>query len=308
MVGFESNQGAGTMTFEDRSDHSQSQSHGSAASPFIADLGVMLIGAQSDEPAIAYAETLAASFGAHLDCHYLNHIPIPILATAPGSAVLSAEFARQAEEAGDTVAAGLRQRLERLGVPWELRRSDGTLGELRSAVMRQSGLVDLVVQSQKSVTQATDMSLFEAVLFDARAPILLVPDDAADAKAPATVLVAFRDTPECARAIAAALPFLERADLAILASVAEDGSAEERGIEPMNDMARHLARHGVTVELRELPGWTDPAEGLLAEAKAVGADLLVAGAYGHSRLREYLLGGVTRNLVRSAGLPMLMAH
>lgn len=296
------------MAFEDRSDHSESQMPGTPAAPFVADLAVMLAGAASDEPAIAYAETLAASFGAHLDCHYLNHVPIPILATAPGSAVLSAEYARQAEAAGDKVAAGLRQRLERLGVPWELRRSDGTLGELRTAVMRQSGLVDLVVQTQRSVTEATDMSLFEAVLFDARAPILLVPDDAGDAKVPATVLVAFRDTPECARAIAAGLPFLKRADLAILASVAEEGSAAERGIEPMNDMARHLARHGVTVEIRELPGWTDPAEGLLAEAKAVGADLVVAGAYGHSRLREYLLGGVTRNLVRGAGLPMLMAH
>ncbi|WAP68023.1 universal stress protein [Jiella pelagia] len=275
----------------------------------VADLAVFLTGGTSDEPAIAYAETLASEFGAHLDCHLLNHIPTPILATAPGSEVLAAEFARQAEGVGRQAEEKLRGRLDRLGVPWELRRSDGTLGDLSHAVTRQSGLVDLVVQSQQSVVKATDMSLFEAVLFDARMPILLVPGNAAAASGlPSTVLVAFRDTPESARAIDAALPFLKRADQVILATVAEEGAAEQRKLEPMNDMARHLARHGVTVEIRELPAWKDPAEGLLKEAEAVGAQLIVAGAYGHSRLREYLLGGVTRQLIRNCRLPILMAH
>ena len=275
----------------------------------VADLAVVLTGAASDETAIAYAETLASEFGAHLDCHLLNHIPTPILATAPGSETLAVEFARQAEVVGQKAEKTLRGRLDRLGVPWELRRSNGTLGELTYAVTRQSGLVDLVVQSQNSVVQASDMSLFEAVLFDARMPILLVPGAAAAAAGlPSTVFVAFRDTPESARAIAAALPLLKRADQVILASVAEEGAAEQRGLEPMNDMARHLARHGVTVEIRELPAWKDPAEGLLKEADAVGAELVVAGAYGHSRLREYLLGGVTRELIRHCRLPLLMAH
>ncbi len=275
----------------------------------VADLAVILTGAASDETAIAYAETLASEFGAHLDCHLLNHIPTPILATAPGSETLAAEFARQAEVAGQKAEEKLRSRLDRLGVPWELRRSDGTLGELTYAVTRQSGLVDLVVQSQDSVVQATDMSVFEAVLFDARMPILLVPTGTADVSAlPKTVFVAFRDTPESARAIAAALPFLKRASQVILATIAETGAAEQRGLEPMNDMARHLARHGVTVEIRELAAWKDPAEGLLNEAEAVGAELLVAGAYGHSRLREYLLGGVTRDLIRNSRLPIVMAH
>ncbi|MCE7026927.1 universal stress protein [Jiella avicenniae] len=275
----------------------------------VADLAVILTGASSDEAAIAYGETLASEFRAHLDCHFLNHIPTPILATAPGSEVLAAEFARQAEDVGKKAEEKLRGRLDRLGVPWELRRSDGTLGELAYAVTRQSGLVDLVVQSQRSVIEATDMSLFEAVLFDARAPILLVPaEQAAVSGLPSRVFVAFRDTPESARAIAAALPLLKRANQVILATVAEEGAAEQRGLEPMNDMARHLARHGVTVEIRELAAWKDPAEGLLKEAGAVGAELVVAGAYGHSRLREYLLGGVTRELIRHCRLPLLMAH
>ncbi|MBO0905604.1 universal stress protein [Jiella sonneratiae] len=285
----------------------EARTHAPAAA--IADFAVFLAGGDADEPAIAYAETLASGFGAHLDCHLLNHIPVPILATAPGSEVLAAEFARQGEAVGDKLEAALRRRLERVAVPWELRRSDGTLGELAYAVARQSGLVDVVVQSQQSVTQAKDMSLFEAILFEARAPVLLVPPSAAELNAvPATVFVAFRDTPECARAIAAALPFLKRADQVILASVAEEGAAEQRGLEPMNDMGRHLARHGVALEIREIAAWKSPAEGLLKEAEAVGAELLVAGAYGHSRLREYLLGGVTRELIRHAALPMLMAH
>lgn len=293
----------------ENSEMSEAVAPTASAPAFIADLALFLAGTDGDEAAIAYAETLATGFAAYLDCHLINHVPVPILTAAPGAAALAAEFAQQAEEAGEKVEAALRTRLDRLGVPWELRRSDGTLGELRGAIARQCGLVDLVVQSQKSVTEATDMSLFEAILFDARAPVLLVPEAAGKVSAlPKTVFVSFLDTPECARAIAGALPFLKRADLVVLASIAEDGASEERRVEPMNDMARHLARHGVTVEIRELPAWSDPAKGLLEAANVSGAELLVAGAYGHSRLREFLFGGVTRSLIRNCHLPILMAH
>ncbi|MBP0617454.1 universal stress protein [Jiella mangrovi] len=275
----------------------------------IADIAVFLSGLPRDECAIAYGETLATAFGAHLDCHFLNPIPTPILATSPGAKALAAEFWRQAETVGSEAETALRVRLERLAPSWELRRSQGALGELCAAIIRQCGVADLAIQARSTVVEAHDMQPFEAILFEARSPIILVPDDATRlASLPSTILIGFRETPECARAIAAALPFLERSASVILASIAEDGAREERRVEPINDMARHLARHGVAVEIRELPVWKDPAEGLIKEAKAVGAELIVAGAYGHSRLREYLFGGVTRQLIRDCPLPLLMAH
>ncbi|MBO0664530.1 universal stress protein [Jiella sp. MQZ9-1] len=277
--------------------------------PAIADLAVFLTGAATDESAIAYGEILAAEFAAHLDCHLLNHIPTPILTAAPGSEVLAAENARLGRETGDRLQAKLRERLARLAVAFDLRRSDGTLGELRYAVMRQCGVVDIALQPQRAIVEAPDMSLFEAVLFDARMPILIVPDTGpALAHLPQTAFVAFRDTPECARAVAAALPLLKRVGSVILANIAEDGASEQRKNEPMSDMARHLARHGIAVEVKELPNWRDPAEGLIEAAGIAGAELVVAGAYGHSRLREYLLGGVTRALIRHCPVPLLMAH
>lgn len=275
----------------------------------LADLAVIVSGAVKDRSAVAYAETVATAFDAHLDVLYTNHIPTPILPSAPGAEILASELARSSRETGDKTEAELRKAFAGLDASWELRRVDGAVADLRYAIVRQAAISDLVVESQAAVVEAGDMELFEAVIFEAGAAIVLVPDgESGSSQLPATILVAYRETPECAHAIAAALPLLRRADKVYLVSVAEDGSSEQRHMEPMADMARHLARHGVSVETRELPNWKDPAEGLLNEATQVGAELIVAGAYGHSRLREYLLGGVTRGLVRNCKVPLLMAH
>ena len=109
-----------------------------------------------------------------------------------------------------------------------------------------------------------------------------------------------------ARALAAAMPLLERAQRVDVVTIPPSG-------EPVDDLpgfniTRHLARHGVRAQLRQLPPADNVSEALLSYAVQSGADYLVMGAYGHSRLREFMLGGATREMLGSMTVPVLMAH
>jgi nucleotide-binding universal stress UspA family protein len=90
--------------------------------------------------------------------------------------------------------------------------------------------------------------------------------------------------------------------------VDRDGPADAKGAEPGADIARHLDRHGVEVELRHVPDWDRTSDALLNEVRQLNADLVVVGAYGHSRFCEWIIGGVTRRFLTLCPAPMLMAH
>ncbi|MEF2553165.1 universal stress protein [Aurantimonas sp. A2-1-M11] len=274
----------------------------------LADLAVLVFGTERDAATIAYAERVAEGFHAHLGILFANHIVMPPRSAEAGVASLAAEIARHGRASGDATERSLREELGRLAVATELRRADGSLQELTQAVVQLAGTTDLFAVSQPDAHNFGEDELLETILFTAGSAAILIPaEPARPVRAPESILVGWRDTPECSHAVAAALPLLKRASQVFLVSVAEEGS-EEQGREPMADMARHLARHGVLVETREIPAWQDVAEGLLHEADVVESDLVVVGAYGHSRLRQLLLGGVTRTLLRKSRVPVLMAH
>jgi nucleotide-binding universal stress UspA family protein len=136
----------------------------------------------------------------------------------------------------------------------------------------------------------------------------VLPDDAPPTFYGDRILVAWRNTPEAGRAIHDALPLLTAATEVILAEVTQAG-AHDRPAVAIDDMAEHLRAHGVPVTARQFPA-EDAAAGerLIAAATEVGADLIVAGGYGHSRFREWVLGGVTRTLLHNGTLPCLLSH
>jgi len=149
------------------------------------------------------------------------------------------------------------------------------------------------------------MSSVEAALIETGRPVLLAPP-AAPSAVGRVVAIAWKDTRESARAVAAAQPFIHRAERVIVLCVAEDGRTEERSYERL----RHaLNWHNPNTTIRRIERRPEqPAETLLAEAAAENADLLVMGGYSHSRLREVTLGGVTRRILHAADLAVLMAH
>ena len=121
------------------------------------------------------------------------------------------------------------------------------------------------------------------------------------------IMVCWDGSRHAARAIADAMPFLLRAkSLDVVVVAGEPGKSDEIA---GADIAQHLARHGLNVELRRLVSRDmDVANTLLSHAADWDADLMVMGGYGHSRLREFLLGGVTRGILASMTVPVLMSH
>jgi nucleotide-binding universal stress UspA family protein len=122
------------------------------------------------------------------------------------------------------------------------------------------------------------------------------------------VLIAWKNTREAAVATAAAIPVLQAAAQVTVAVVEEDGASEERGEAVDEDIGRYLSRHGIRGEVRLVDGWSNVPAAILHEAGKVSADLIVLGAYGHSRLREWALGGATRDVLSQATVPVFTAR
>jgi nucleotide-binding universal stress UspA family protein len=168
---------------------------------------------------------------------------------------------------------------------------------------------DLAMVSRRDPVAQPDVlaTLPASLVLTSSRPIVLLPPRGA-ASEPRRILLAWKARPEAVRAAAGALPLLTRAD-AVQVVVVDDEGEPEYGYVPGSDIAKHLARQGARVEVLRL--WSrgeDVGRLLLSQASAFGADLLVMGAYGHSRLREYVFGGVTRTVLTEAALPVLMCR
>ncbi len=177
------------------------------------------------------------------------------------------------------------------------------IGREEELVAQQARLADLtVVPSPRDDGDGSSSDVLHAVLFDSGRAVLIAPQTS-----PATigrrVAIAWNGTAESAAAVQVALPWLQRAEQVRLLSAQE----YQRSGPAARDLADYLALHGINADLATFPPVErDVGAGLLAATRAFGADLLVMGAYSHSRLRQLILGGVTRHVLEHADLPVLM--
>ena len=149
----------------------------------------------------------------------------------------------------------------------------------------------------------------ERVTLASGRPILVVPYAGRFEPVGRRVLVAWNAGREAARAVADAMPLLAAADIVTVLAVDPQTGPDGHGDVPGADIALHLARHGVNVRIeRTLSAAVPVGELLLSRTADLGADLLVMGAYGHSRARELLLGGATRSILAAMTIPVLMSH
>ena len=276
----------------------------------IATIMVSLAFAQSNDARLAITGELAERFEASVIGVAAAQFTPPLYFTT----------GEQAQDLIDQGEAAVRDRLAELETQFRAAISDRARAVgWRSAldyparhVLSQVRAADLLVTGGQSpafsdaFTQASPKDL----VLQAGRPLLVVPDNAnwLDLR---TALVGWKDTPEARRAIAGALPFLRKARNVAVAEVLEDRTEREAAEARLADVAGWLFRHGVTASVRvaEPPGdGRDVATELEAIADDVSAGLVVAGAYGHSRFRELILGGVTQHLVSRASRCVLLSH
>ena len=277
----------------------------------IKDLLVHLDGSEADERRLAFAEPIARKSDAFLTGLLVNEIPEVMVAGDPSlsAAQVVIDLQNEAIETGNKTKAALETRMERLSVNNELRRIDVYVSRAGAHIATEARVSDLFVALRPYGHPQDNMAAaFEAVLFDSGRPTLFVPPEGPPPENYDTILVAWQDTREAARAISDAMPFLTAAKSVIVALVDEGGPAEQQGVEPGADVARHLDRHGVNVEVRHVEGWSRTSDAILNEAGKSGADMIVMGGYGHSRFREWILGGTTREILSAAGVPVLVTH
>jgi nucleotide-binding universal stress UspA family protein len=189
---------------------------------------------------------------------------------------------------------------ERPSATWQLRTGD----EAR-LIAAYSRAADVTVLGRQSDTGMADLRTLQTVLLDSGRPILIAPDRPVE-HIGRHVAIAWKDTPEAARAVAFALASLGAAERVTIVSVEEDARTTDKACERLRQA---LIWHNTATMVRHVtPDGKEPAEALLAAVAAAGADLLVMGGYGHSRLREVVFGGVTRRVLQAADVPVLMAH
>lgn len=194
------------------------------------------------------------------------------------------------------------------GVPTDSRLAESINGDF-SSVVRNAILTGLVVvgQDDPDHEQPFRAALIEALLFQAGLPTLMIPYSGTREFSADKAVIAWNGTAQAARAVRAAMPLLAMSKSVLVAIIDEGAppSNEAQGA----DIGAYLARHGLKVEVRTVANAHEGAgRALLNLAVDEEANWLVMGAYGHSRIRQFLLGGVTRSVLANATIPVLMAH
>ena len=184
---------------------------------------------------------------------------------------------------------------------------DGSLAGAATTFGRIARRFDISVVGQAQPEQgAAEELMIEGALFESGRPVIVVPYIQKQGLTLERVMACWDGGRTAARAIADAMPLLERAKAVDLVIVTEHGKHDE--ITGAN-MSEHLARHGVRVEIKRIAkGDIAVQAAILDYAADSGADFMVMGGYGHSRLREFILGGVTRGILGSMTVPVLMSH
>jgi nucleotide-binding universal stress UspA family protein len=275
----------------------------------IKDILVNLSVGQNSHATCDYAVSVAATFDAHLAgiaFVYDPVAPVSIAGYVPAEIVEAQE--RDNTTAAQSAAKYFSEACNRAGVsaePLTLGASYGGVGEQFGRLARRFDLV--IIGQAEPEAGAIDHAIGEAALFESGRPVIIVPYIQ---KAPLDLdgaMVCWDGSRAATRAIADAMPLLKRAKRVEVLIVANECGKQDE-IEGV-DMGAHLARHGLNVEIkREQIGDIDVADVILSHAADTETNFIVMGCYGHSRLREFVLGGVTRTILRSMTVPVLMSH
>ena len=275
----------------------------------IKDIVVNLGVGERTNQASEYAISMAAAFDAHLTGIAFLYDPIVPISGAgyiPGDVIESQE--RENKASAKTAINRFTAASDRAGISTDSLTVNASLsgvGEMFSRIARRFDLS--IVGQAEPEKSAVEEVIAEAALFESGRPIVVVPYIQKEPFKLDQVMVCWDGSRAAARAIGDAVPLLKQSKRVEIVIVANERGKEDEIAGA--DLGEHLARHDLNVEVkRTILGDIDVADILLSHAADSGADFMVMGGYGHSRLREFVLGGVTRSIFRTMTVPVLMSH
>lgn len=277
------------------------------------DVLVIVSEAEADEPALALGETLA---GMCSDCHlaaaFLTALPDEPLAYEPTVvAGVWAELLGRARQDAEVERKRVEARLQRSAKKTELRTAEALSRDLGRVAAVHARYADVAVMTRPSEGAGVELreEIIEGVLFHSGRPALIAPPGWTGTTIGKRVVVAWDASREATRALSEADDLLENAEAVTVLTVDAKSKMFGHGDQPGANIAGHLNRRGLPAEVRNVDSAGRSASvAILEEAKKFNADLIVMGGYAHSRLRELVFGGATRDLLRTTTVPLLMAH
>ena len=275
----------------------------------IKDIIVNLSVTKTDSTVGNYAVSVAAALQAHLTGIAFIYDPVvPISGTGYIPADVIESQRADNETAAEAAIKDFTTTTDRAGISAEPQMLTASLTGAGDQFARMARRFDLAIVGQAQPEMSTmEQIIGETTLFESGRPMIMVPYIQKAPFKTDNVIICWDGSRTAARAVADAIPILGKSSRIEIVSVTNERGKEDE-IEGA-DIGQHLARHGLKVDVHRISrGNIDVADALLSHAADSAADLMVMGGYGHSRLREFVLGGVTRSIFQSMTLPVLLSH
>jgi nucleotide-binding universal stress UspA family protein len=270
---------------------------------------IVNLGLGARDPAGDYAISAAETFGAHVlgvAVSYEPVIPGTVMGGIPPE-IIEGQRAESNKRARDAISR-FEQAVKRAGVSAETRTISASIAGAADQIGRMGRRFDLVVVGQPERQKSLpDEVIDEGVLFESGRPVIFVPFIHKGGIKLDRIMVCWDGSRAATRAIADAMPFLKKAKQVEIVIISDKPGKKDEI--PGADLGQHLARHGLKVDVKRVTSPDiDVPSTILSYAADSSADMIVMGGYGHSRLREFVLGGATRGLLESMTVPVLMSH
>ncbi|MEE4187679.1 MAG: universal stress protein [Roseobacter sp.] len=260
--------------------------------------------------ALAFSAALTDAQDAHLEVLSLgiDRTPNTYYEIGSNAMVMHAAIEEAHAQVAD-IQSGVRAFLDKTNLRWDVINSVTSAAGVGRTVAMQARLADVAVVGLPYGPESApeDSLILEGLLFEARCPTIVVPEGCDNAR-PKSILIGWNESAEAIRAVRAAMPLLQKAEAVHLAIIDPPETGPERS-DPGGALAVYLSRHGVRCDIQVMTRQgLKVSERLSQHVTETGSDLLVMGGYGHSRFREAVLGGATREMLQSSKVPVLMAH
>ncbi|MBP7242781.1 universal stress protein [Amaricoccus sp.] len=272
---------------------------------------LLVVGVEQDDAEIDRAVRIAEGLGAHLSVLVLGVAPPP--PSSPYGVVSNDIWANEIRDGQDLArkrAEAIEARLAGRDLSFSMQSQYVDRGTIATLVARFARYADLtLITPERDDVELAQSWVINGALFESGRPVLLLPRGETAFPTAKRIMIAWDASVEASKAVLDAIGLMREAEAVYAVLIDPVPSFEGHGPEPGADLGAYLARHGINIDVRRLPKeGKDVAELLQRVAVDLGADLIVMGGFGHSRLRQRIFGGTTTSTIRQTDVPVLMAH